>query len=117
MAHSIRVAPEFKPMFAALVSLALLGSGPVALKTDTAERKIDAPAAEETLSGVSVRLECTAFADGQIRNCVVLEETRPGLGFGAAAVALMNGSPVGSEVQMGRAAQVKFQHTIQFTPD
>ncbi|CAN5430299.1 hypothetical protein BH10PSE1_BH10PSE1_20090 [soil metagenome] len=114
-------------MFAALFALVLIGSSPAvgpvagALKTGIAERRIDTPAAEQSepaaLAGVSVRLECTAFADGQIRNCVVLEETRPGLGFGAAAVALMDGSPVGPDIQMGRAAQVKFEHTIQFTPD
>jgi hypothetical protein len=44
----------------------------------------------------------------------VVEETRPGLGFGAAAVALMNGAQVG---ETGRAVPVKFMHRIQFTPD
>ncbi|CAN5135914.1 hypothetical protein BH09PSE1_BH09PSE1_16400 [soil metagenome] len=103
----------------ALFGLALIGLDPsTSTKADVSATKADeAPAVEQPLPGVSVRLECVAYADGHVGNCGVLNETRQGLGFGDAAVALMNGSPVGSEVQLGRATQMKFQHTIQFTPD
>ena len=68
--------------------------------------------APQPLSGVRVSLECMASRDGRVGDCVVLEETRPGLGFGAAAIALMNGSPV----RAGQTTDAKFQHTIEFTP-
>jgi len=63
------------------------------------------------LAGVAVTLECTAHADGKVDGCIVLGETHPGLGFGAAALALMNGS----EVAPG-PRDVQFARTIQFTP-
>lgn len=116
--HSMTVVPEINPMFAAVLIATLIASGPSALKVETDQHKVvDQPAAEQPLSGISVSLECVAYADGHVGNCTVLNETRPGLGFGEAAVALMNGSPVASDVSLGRAPQVKFRHTIQFTPD
>jgi hypothetical protein len=117
-----------------LISLSLIGT-PV---TDTRLPLLDPAAASETealppeaveeleahqpavvqpLSGISVELECLAYPDGYVANCAVVNETRPGLGFGEAAVALMNGSSAGSAVQTGRSAPVKFRHTIEFTPD
>lgn len=76
----------------------------------------DAPA-PEALAGISVDLDCLAYPDGYVTNCVVVHETRPGLGFGEAAVALMNGSSFETGLQAHRAAPVKFRHTIEFTPD
>ncbi|CAL1690521.1 hypothetical protein MMB232_00647 [Brevundimonas subvibrioides] len=63
------------------------------------------------LAGVAVTLECTAHTDGKVDGCSVLGETHPGMGFGAAAIALMNGS----EVEPG-PRDVQFARTIQFTP-
>lgn len=77
----------------------------------------DQPALEQPLLGVSVDLECLAYPDGYVANCAVVSETRPGLGFGEAAVALMNGSTIASTVNGGRSTPVKFRHTIEFTPD
>lgn len=109
-------------MFAALAAFVLIVSSPgvlpLAEKPPMERKAVDAPATVETPpSGIRVQLECVAHADGRIGDCVVLNETRPGLGFGDAAIALMNGSPVGPDIQMGRASEVKFRHTIQFTPD
>ena len=68
-------------------------------------------AAQPELSGVMVTVECTAFADGHIDGCTVMEETHPGLGFGPAAVALMNGS----EAER-RSENIQFARTIVFVP-
>ncbi len=63
------------------------------------------------LESVAVTLECTAFADGRIGDCAVLGETHPGMGFGAAAIALMR------DVTTDPApADHKFARTIQFMP-
>lgn len=70
----------------------------------------------QPLSDVRVVLECLALRDGHVGGCVVLQETRPGLGFGPAAIALMNGSPIAPGMVAGQPADVKFQHTIDFTP-
>lgn len=72
-------------------------------------------AAQETQSApllsVAVTLECTARAGGQVKNCRVLGETHPGLGFGEAAVALMRNATV----EPG-AKDFQFARTIQFIP-
>lgn len=78
---------------------------------------VDQLPVEQPLAGISVELECLAYPDGYVANCAVLSETRPGLGFGEAAVALMNGTSASPDVRTGRTAPVKFRHTIEFTPD
>lgn len=83
----------------------------------TEQTPVEQPPVEQPLSGISVDLECLAYPDGYVAQCAVVNETRPGLGFGEAAVALMNGSTVGPNVQTHRSAPVKFRHTIEFTPD
>lgn len=63
------------------------------------------------LQSVAVTLECTAFADGRVGACEVLDETHPGMGFGAAAIALMR------DVTVERSsADHQFARTIQFMP-
>lgn len=112
-----------------LIVLSLIGT-PVMIDPSGAPSNVEAMTVESTeapiaeqvpveqpLSGISVDLECLAYPDGYVASCAVVNETRPGLGFGEAAVALMNGSTVGSEVQTHRSAPVKFRHTIEFTPD
>jgi len=69
----------------------------------------EAPA--PVLAGIAVTLECTAHTDGRVGECSVLGETHPGMGFGEAAIALMNGSEVAPGPQ-----NVQFARTIQFTP-
>lgn len=68
-----------------------------------------------TLDNVSVRLRCTALASGQVADCVVLEETRPGYGFGEAALALMSQSQVAPVIERGRPVDAVFERTIDFT--
>ena len=60
---------------------------------------------------IAVTVECTAKADGRVLGCTVLGETHPGLGFGEAAVALMNGSEVAPGPE-----DIQFARTIQFMP-
>jgi hypothetical protein len=43
-------------------------------------------------------------------------ESRPGYGFGDAAVALMNGTATPPSRDGGRPIDRPFEHTIQFTP-
>ena len=64
----------------------------------------------------SVRLRCTALASGHVTDCVVLEETKPGYGFGEAALALMNDAKVTPITEQGRAVDAPFERTIDFTP-
>lgn len=72
-----------------------------------------APVQEEApmLQSVAVTLECTAFADGHVGNCKVLEETHPGMGFGDAALALMSDATTDRS-----SADHQFARTIQFMP-
>lgn len=67
--------------------------------------------AAPVLSGVAVTVECTARADGRVEACGVLGETHPGLGFGEAAVALVQDG----RVEPGQG-DIQFARTIQFTP-
>lgn len=69
------------------------------------------PAPAPLLQSVAVTLECTAFTDGRVGDCAVLEETHPGMGFGNAAIALMAGATTDRS-----AADHKFARTIQFMP-
>lgn len=63
------------------------------------------------LSSVAVTLECTAYASGRVGACHVMQETHPGLGFGAAAIALMR------DVQVDPGPRdVQFARTFQFVP-
>lgn len=66
-------------------------------------------------SAISVRLRCTAYGDGHVGGCSVLEETRPGLGFGRAAVALMEMSGTEPDRHDDHPVDVVFEHTIEFT--
>lgn len=69
------------------------------------------PAPAPLLQSVAVTVECTAFADGHVGACKVLDETHPGMGFGEAAIGLMR------DVTVERSnADHQFAHTIQFTP-
>lgn len=67
--------------------------------------------AAPVLAGVAVTVECTARPDGNVEGCIVLGETHPGLGFGEAAVALVQDS----RVEPGQG-DIQFARTIQFTP-
>lgn len=103
-------------MIALVIVLALSANPGVAKSTDRLVQPRVQPISTAVepapvLAGVAVTVECTAHADGRVGDCTVLGETHPGLGFGDAAIALMNGS----EVAPGRG-DVQFARTIQFTP-
>jgi hypothetical protein len=66
---------------------------------------------EPVLQSVAVTLECTATAEGRVKDCAVLGETHPGLGFAETAIALMQDA----EVAPG-PRDVQFARTIQFMP-
>ena len=96
----------------------LLGAPTDALPRDLADMK---PAQVQKASTTpqdrfSVRLRCTALASGHVTDCVVLEESRPGYGFGEAALALMNDAEVTPITLNGRAVDAPFERTIDFTP-
>ncbi len=98
-------------MIALAFALALI-SDPAARVTPVRfEPPAPPPVTTPMLSSVAVTVECVAHADGRVSDCEVLAETHPGLGFGAAAVALIQSSPV----EPGDA-DVRFARTIQFTP-
>lgn len=101
----------------------LLGAQNAPLLKDAALYAAPQPAIERTIAPqpastdrFSVRLRCMALASGHVVDCVVLQETRPGLGFGEAALALMNGAEVTPIVERGRAVDATFERTIDFTP-
>ena len=103
----------------ALVALALFVDPTVgapaltrtALKVEPAPIAATAPVTAPMLQSVAVTLECTAFADGRVGDCEVMEETHPGMGFGDAAIALMAGATTDRS-----AADHRFARTIQFMP-
>lgn len=106
---------------ALMSALTLLGSPALAEETTSrvpAAKKATAaaPAKAEMLDQVSVRLRCTAQPSGRVSNCVVLSESRPGYGFGEAAVALMDGAETAPFQQGGRPIERTFEHTIEFMP-
>ena len=80
-----------------------------ALNVEPAPSMATAPA--PMLQSVAVTLECTAFADGRVGECRVLEETHPGMGFGDAAIALMRDAAVEQS-----SSDHQFARTIQFMP-
>ncbi|MEQ7156636.1 hypothetical protein [Brevundimonas aurifodinae] len=63
------------------------------------------------LQGVAVTLECAATPQGRVEGCFVLAETHPGMGFGEAAIALMDEAEVDPVPEA-----FQFARTIQFTP-
>jgi len=79
------------------------------LKTEPAPAM--ATVTEPMLESVAVTLECTAFADGRVGDCKVLEETHPNMGFGEAAIALMRDATTDRS-----SADHQFARTIQFMP-
>lgn len=82
-----------------------------ALSVEPAPMPALEPAPAPLLQSVAVTLECTAFADGRVGECAVLEETHPGMGFGDAAIALM------ADATTDRSAvDHRFARTIQFMP-
>lgn len=83
----------------------------VQLRPAMAITETKAEAEAPVLAGVAVTVECTARANGKVDACVVLGETHPGLGFGEAAMALVQDS----RVEPGQG-DVRFARTIQFTP-
>lgn len=106
-------------MFATFAVLALI-TDPTAVQPafDRAPRQPEptpavsmAPAPAPMLQSVAVTLECTAFADGRVGDCEVMEETHPGMGFGDAAIALMRDATTDRS-----AAEHRFARTIQFMP-
>ena len=101
-------------MLATLLATALLldPGAPVPITFKAAPPPI-APraAAAPVLSSVAVAVECTARRDGRVENCRVMEETHPGLGFGEAALALMQDTRVAPSDR-----DVQFARTLQFLP-
>ena len=106
-------------MIAITVALALFADPTVgapsltrtALKIEPTPVAAMAPAPAPMLQSVAVTLECTAFADGRVGDCTVMEETHPGMGFGDAAIALMADATTDRS-----SADHKFARTIQFMP-
>ncbi|WP_428150891.1 hypothetical protein [Brevundimonas sp.] len=82
-----------------------------ALMVEPATTMAVEPAPAPMLQSVAVTLECTAFADGHVGDCAVMEETHPGMGFGEAAIALMADATTDRS-----AADHRFARTIQFMP-
>lgn len=109
--------------FSLTLMTALMGAPTGPLLKDAALYSAPQPAIERAVATkaedsdrFSVRLRCTALASGHVTDCVVLEETRPGMGFGEAALALMNGAQVAPIMDRGRPVDAPFERTIDFTP-
>ncbi|GAW40269.1 Gram-negative bacterial tonB protein [Brevundimonas sp. SH203] len=101
------------------LTTALLGSPADALPRDRADfrpAQVQKASVAPPQDRFSVRLRCTALASGHVTDCVVLEETRPGYGFGEAALALMNDAQVTPITEQGRPVDAQFERTIDFTP-
>lgn len=103
-----------------LLAVAALSTPEIGASNDAAPRPpaVEKAAARSSgaLEGVSVRVRCLASATGRVSDCHVVSETRPGLGFGEAAVALMNGADVQPALRDGKPVRASFEHTIEFTP-
>ena len=98
-------------MIALTLALALFVDPTVGAPTLTRAALTVEPAPAPMLQSVAVTLECTAFADGHVGDCKVLEETHPGMGFGEAAIALMRDATTDRS-----SADHQFARTIQFMP-
>jgi TonB family protein len=97
------------PLILSVVLISNPSIGPTALKAAPAAATAPAPA--PLLQGVTVTLECTAKASGRVEGCRVMDETHPGLGFGEAAITLVNGA----QVEPG-PRDFQFARTLVFTP-
>jgi len=101
-------------MIALVLAALLTNATPVDASLKTPQpvvERVSETSSGPILASVAVTLECTAHTDGHVDGCKVLGETHPGLGFGEAAIALMQDS----EVEPG-PREVQFARTIQFTP-
>lgn len=107
-------------MISLLLTAALALTAPTAPNAASGAAPKSVPAAkaaargepvEPILQSVAVTLECTATVEGRVRDCAVLGETHPGLGFAETAIALMQDA----EVAPG-PRDVQFARTIQFMP-
>lgn len=112
---------ETVPMPLALILALIAAPAPASPTVGGApDKPADALVAAKSAPGdqdaVRVRLRCIARATGVASDCVVIDETRPGHGFGAAALALMDGATVEPALDQGRPIDTPFEHTIQFTP-
>jgi hypothetical protein len=99
-------------MLSLIVSAALASSPAIGLSLPA--RLVPEPtpvASAPLLQGVAVTLECTATPRGGVEGCFVLAETHPGMGFGEAAIALMDEAEVDPVPEA-----FQFARTIQFTP-
>jgi hypothetical protein len=96
---------------AALVLNATPSLGKTGKPEAIAKTTARAEALQPVLNSVSVTLECTAKADGQVEGCRVLGETHPGLGFAETAMALMEDARVAPGPR-----DFQFARTIQFMP-
>jgi hypothetical protein len=103
IALALALVLSLDPTVGAPASARSLAIQPVALRVE--------PAPAPMLQSVAVTVECTAFADGHVADCKVLDETHPGMGFAEAAIGLMR------DVTVERSnADHQFAHTIQFMP-
>lgn len=98
-------------MIALALAVALFADPVVAATPARFEPPAPPPVSQPVLASVAVTVECTAHRDGHVTDCEVLAETHPGLGFGEAAVALIEDSTA----ERG-ATDMRFARTIQFTP-
>jgi hypothetical protein len=100
-------------MIAFALALLLLDPSAPELSATRVSTSLPSPPVATTpvLASVAVALDCVVDAAGRVETCTVLEETHPGLGFGAAAVALMQGAVVEPSGTPRRLVR-----TIQFTP-
>lgn len=117
---------------ALICSAALTAAGPaLAEPLDTKPDWLEAPAPElmarawpvgASLEDARVVLECTVLTTGQLTDCSVMSETRPGLGFGAAALKMTQsfkfkpgargGHPVASRVTV----PIHFKARLETSP-
>ncbi|MBB5745207.1 TonB family protein [Brevundimonas variabilis] len=103
-------------MIELIIAVALFIDPAVTAATTPAKGQVNAASFRErseepVLQGVAVTLECTARVTGRVEACKVLEETHPGMGFGQAALTLMQDV----EVEPPRT-DIRFARTIVFTP-
>ncbi|CAN5262953.1 hypothetical protein BH10PSE2_BH10PSE2_02800 [soil metagenome] len=115
IAALLSVAPASNPAHAQAQTAAMKLEPAMMIMAPTLAKAVDVPPPAAP-SGIRVRLRCVAQSDGLVGGCRVIDETRPGLGFGDAAIALMNGTSADPAWRQGQGGEGSFEHTIDFTP-
>ena len=88
------------------------------LKYEGDSKEIDALLKEPVAKGLSgtTVVECTAGIDGRLRNCSIIKDDNPGVGYGPASLAAAKGVRVNPAIRAGQAVESQVRMPYRWAP-